>query len=95
MKHIWIPLFLLAVTASVNAQDTPNVVMLADNVGYGDLGAYGTGEVRGIPTPRIDQLARERLRLTQFLVEPGGTRKPLSTLVRFRETRDRRVGALP
>jgi arylsulfatase len=38
----------------------PNVVfILADNVGYGDLGPYGGGELRGAPTPRIDQLARE------------------------------------
>jgi arylsulfatase len=52
----------------------PNVVfVLADNVGYGDLGPYGGGELRGAPTPRIDQLAREGLRLTQYLVEPGCT----------------------
>ena len=52
----------------------PNVVfILADNVGYGDLGPYGGGELRGYPTPRSDQLAREGLRLTQFLVEPGCT----------------------
>jgi len=47
----------------------PNVVfILADNVGYGDLGSYGGGELRGAPTPRLDQLASEGLRLTQFLV---------------------------
>lgn len=52
----------------------PNVVfILADNVGYGDLGCYGGGELRGAPTPRIDQLAAEGLRLTQFLVEPACT----------------------
>ena len=52
----------------------PNVVfILADNVGYGDLGPYGGGELRGAPTPRIDQMAREGLRLTQYLVEPGCT----------------------
>jgi arylsulfatase len=52
----------------------PNVVfILADNVGYGDLGPYGGGELRGAPTPRIDQLAREGLKLTQFLVEPACT----------------------
>ena len=52
----------------------PNVVfILADNVGYGDLGSYGGGELRGAPTPRIDQLAREGLRLTQYLVEPACT----------------------
>src|SRR5581483_7957723 len=69
----------LAVTAALaptSAQQTqkPNVVfILADNVGYGDLGPYGGGELRGAPTPRIDQLAREGLRLTQFLVEPACT----------------------
>jgi hypothetical protein len=59
------------------AQGTkPNVVfILADNVGYGDLGPYGGGELRGMPTPRIDQLAREGLRLTQFLVEPRRARR--------------------
>ena len=61
-------------TGSVAAADKPNVVfILADNVGYGDLGPYGGGELRGAPTPRIDQLAREGLRLTQYLVEPGCT----------------------
>jgi arylsulfatase A-like enzyme len=74
MKRIWILLFLIAFAGSANAQDRPNVViMLSDNVGYGDLGAYGAGEVRGMPTPRIDQLASEGLRLTQFFVEPGCT----------------------
>ena len=68
--------FLCAVAASpALAQEAkPNVVfILADNVGYGDLGPYGGGELRGTPTPRIDQLAREGLRLTQYLVEPGCT----------------------
>lgn len=52
----------------------PNVVfVLADNVGYGDLGCYGGGELRGAPTPRLDRLAAEGLRLTQFLVEPACT----------------------
>lgn len=52
----------------------PNILfILADNVGYGDIGAYGGGELRGSPTPRIDNLASEGLRLTQFLVEPSCT----------------------
>ena len=58
------------------AQDDkkPNVVlMLSDNLGYGDVGAYGGGEIRGMPTPNIDRLAAEGLRFTQFLVEPGCT----------------------
>jgi arylsulfatase len=48
----------LAPMGSVNAQNKPNVViMLGDNVGYGEIGAYGVGEVRGMPTPRIDSIA--------------------------------------
>ena len=65
---------LIAVTGLANAQDKPNVViMLGDNVGYGDIGAYGGGEVRGMPTPRIDSIAAQGLRLTQYLVEPACT----------------------
>jgi arylsulfatase A-like enzyme len=72
---------LALVTAPVRAQERkpapagkPNVVfILADNVGYGDMGPYGGGELRGYPTPRVDQLAREGLRFTQFLVEPSCT----------------------
>src|SRR6059058_5677763 len=62
-------------SAPASAQDKkPNIVfILADNIGYGDIGVYGGGELRGAPTPRIDQMAREGLRLTQFLVEPACT----------------------
>ncbi|MBZ9790316.1 arylsulfatase [Rhizobium sp. 3T7] len=60
-------------TASAQ-QAKPNIVfILGDNIGYGDIGVYGGGELRGSPTPRIDQLALEGLRLTQFLVEPSCT----------------------
>ena len=63
-----------AVLPAMAQQNKPNVVfILLDNVGYGDLGPYGGGELRGAATPRIDQLAREGLRLTQFLVEPACT----------------------
>ena len=59
-----------AALAQAATSGRPNVVfVLADNVGYGDLGCYGGGELRGAPTPNLDQLAREGLRLTQFLVE--------------------------
>ena len=70
---------LLADTAS--AEGKPNIVfMMADNLGYGDVGIYGGGELRGAPTPRIDSLAREGLRLTQFLVEPGCTPSRAATM---------------
>ena len=36
----------------------PNIVfVLMDNLGYGEVGVYGGGVVRGAPTPRIDRLA--------------------------------------
>ena len=58
------------VSPAAGAADRPNIVfMLVDNLGYGDVGAYGGGAVRGAPTPRIDQLAAEGLRLTNFNVE--------------------------
>jgi arylsulfatase A-like enzyme len=61
-------------TTPIAADKKPNVVfILADNVGYGDLGSYGGGELRGAPTPRLDQLAQGGMRLTQFLVEPACT----------------------
>jgi len=64
----------LPAMAKEKKQKKPNVVfILADNVGYGDMGPYGGGELRGAPTPNIDRLAREGLRFTQFLVEPACT----------------------
>ena len=48
----------------------PNiVVVLMDNLGWGELGVYGGGILRGAPTPRIDQLAAEGMRLLNFNVE--------------------------
>ncbi len=42
----------------------PNVIfILADDLGYGDLGCYGQ---KRIATPHLDQLAAEGLRFTQF-----------------------------
>ena len=48
----------------------PNIVLiLADNLGWGELGCYGGGVLRGAPTPRLDALAAEGMRLTNFNVE--------------------------
>lgn len=40
-----------------------------DNLGYGEPGVYGGGITRGAATPRIDQLAAEGTRLTNYNVE--------------------------
>ena len=51
-----------ALVLSVHAADRPNVVIIyGDDVGYGDVGAYGAEK---IPTPNIDALASEGLRFT-------------------------------
>src|SRR5262245_34641487 len=48
----------------------PNIVfVLMDNLGYGEVGCYGGGILRGAPTPRIDKLATEGTRLLNFNVE--------------------------
>jgi len=42
----------------------PNIILIyADDLGYGDLGCYGSR----IRTPNLDRLAREGMRFTQFL----------------------------
>lgn len=51
------------------ASSRPNILfMLSDNVGFGVPSSYNGG-VLDIPTPRIDELAAEGLRLTNFNVE--------------------------
>jgi arylsulfatase A-like enzyme len=51
------------------ARARPNIVfMLADNVGYGVLSSYNGG-ILDTPTPRIDSLATDGMRLTNFNVE--------------------------
>ncbi|WP_316840527.1 arylsulfatase [Pedobacter gandavensis] len=55
---------LTAFTLFLQAQQKPNVVfILADDMGYGDLGVYGQ---RLIETPNIDRLAADGMRFTQF-----------------------------
>jgi arylsulfatase A len=59
-----------ALTACVSPQMAagsgrkPNlIVVLADDLGYGDLGVFGNGVIR---TPNIDRMAAEGVRLTTF-----------------------------
>ncbi|CAH2408086.1 Arylsulfatase [Mesorhizobium ventifaucium] len=40
-----------------------------DNLGYGEIGAYGGGVTRGGATPRLDTLAEQGVRLTNYNVE--------------------------
>jgi arylsulfatase len=52
----------------------PNVVViLVDNLGWGELGVYGGGQLRGAETPRLDNLASEGIQFLNFNVEPQST----------------------
>ena len=63
-------LFLILFALPVIAQDKPNIVLVfMDNFGWGEPGFNGGGIVRGAATPRLDKLAAEGLRLTNFNVE--------------------------
>lgn len=54
---------------AVQAAKKPNVVLIyIDDLGYGDLGAYGCAD---IPTPNIDRLAAEGVRFTaSYITNP-------------------------
>ena len=55
-------------TAS-KAKRPPNfIVILWDNLGYGDIGCSGSRKHR---TPHVDRMAREGMRLTNFYVTSG------------------------
>jgi arylsulfatase A len=65
MKPVWGCLAVLFGAASVPAADPPepNVVfILADDLGWGDLGCYGQTKIR---TPNIDALAKDGMRFTR------------------------------
>jgi len=60
----------ICAAAPAHAQDKPNVVLVVmDNLGWGEIGAYGGGILRGAETPRLDQLASEGMQFLNFNVE--------------------------
>lgn len=63
-------------TAQEGNNQRPNIVLIiTDDVGYGDIGSYGAPDVR---TPHIDSLARDGVRLTDFYAN-GPTCTPTRT----------------
>ncbi len=77
-----IPPFLIVVLAMLpgiraQAQDAPKkpniLLIVGDDVGYGDLGAYGGGIGRGMPTPSLDKMADEGMTFFSFYAQPSCT----------------------
>ena len=67
---------LLGVLSPSFAQQAPkpNILFLvSDDTGYGDLGPYGGGEGRGMPTPNIDRLATDGMTFFSFYAQPSCT----------------------
>ncbi|HEU4386216.1 MAG TPA: sulfatase-like hydrolase/transferase [Blastocatellia bacterium] len=60
-----------AASAGAQVPSKPNVVLIVtDDVGYGDIGSYGAPDVK---TPNIDSLARDGVRMTDFYAAPQCT----------------------
>jgi arylsulfatase len=70
-RLVWLlaALFTLSAVAQQPAASPPPnlIVILADDMGYGDLGCYGGKN----PTPNLDAMAKEGLRFTSFCVPHG------------------------
>ena len=50
----------------------PNIILLvSDDTDWGDLGAYGGGEGRGMPTPSLDRMAKEGMQFWSFYGQPS------------------------
>src|SRR6187551_3636893 len=54
---------LITSSAAIAAEKPNIIIILADDLGYGDLGCYGHPTIR---TPNLDRMAVEGMRLTQF-----------------------------
>src|SRR5687768_9858694 len=70
-RLVILPVLALLWAAPAAAQSKPNVVLIVmDDVGYGDYGAYGAPDIR---TPSVDRLARDGVKFTDFYAAPSCT----------------------
>src|SRR5688572_31276764 len=70
-RLVILPVLALLWAAPAAAQTKPNVVLIImDDVGYGDYGAYGAPDIR---TPSVDRLASAGVKFTDFYAAPSCT----------------------
>jgi arylsulfatase len=68
LKYIAVLFFLAFRIFLAGGQQQPNIVLIfPDNIGIGEVASYGG--VRGVPTPNIDEIGANGIRLTNFNVE--------------------------
>ena len=66
--------FAATISVAQEQEQKPNILLIvSDDTGYGDLGAYLGGENRGMPTPNLDQLAEDGMLFTSFYAQPSCT----------------------
>jgi arylsulfatase A-like enzyme len=67
MRRLLTPVLLLLLLVNpIRAADVPQpniILILADDLGYGELGCYGAKDIK---TPNVDRLAAQGMRFTQF-----------------------------
>ena len=67
-------ILLLGSLSALAQESKPNIILIvSDDTGFGDLGPYGGGEGRGMPTPNIDRLANEGMTMFSFYAQPSCT----------------------
>jgi len=81
MKRIFLLTLLLSsfvIRQSAYSVQPNIIVILADDMGYGDVGCFGAKDIR---TPHLDRMAAEGLKLTSFYAQPicGPSRAALMT----------------
>ncbi len=74
-----IMIVLLHSSITTYSQNKPNVILIfPDNIGIGEVASYGG--IRGVPTPNIDKIGNEGIRLTNFNVEYSCTPSRIAIL---------------
>ena len=74
---LWLAAVAVALSLMVGpagAANKPNILLIvSDDHGYGDIGAYGGGEGRGMPTPNLDRMAADGMTFFSFYAQPSCT----------------------
>ena len=65
---------MLILGPAIAADKKPNILLIvSDDTGWGDLGPYGGGEGRGMPTPNFDRMAGDGMTFFSFYAQPSCT----------------------